>query len=680
MLNLSKFLTLSAVCATPLLAMEELQAVERLELPEGHTSLLATCDSTSHHVAPSREELLEKLKYVGPILQSRIDCNNHVLPLLKEIKTLKAEKDLRESNNATAELMPINSRSCRARLFIKQGEKSLLSLQRQIDEKLVKLQEITDLNFDASQLDCFISFKEIEQEINISAQQFYEHIQSSSDNETFLNAISNLYAYLSAASHVHKPIEVTKEESSRYLNEGQIEISGVMIQLKDRAIRATDAQQKDKEDKNMVDHEYHKMILKLLKPYCTEKAKIFHSFFSKHPDFGMNISTTNYKYKKIFYKTLDVEHKIEEQADDMIKMAVTLRTHILLDKITNIDKTTAFFDFSSKIEERFPGKRQSKILLNHVIFKQFYELFSEEFLELALHYNKVGHELAHLLHKYDTDLDTLNCTKKPAFLPICLEILAQPDFDSIIDDDSDEGLTIEEKLSKLLIDVEGPDTKAAEESVKEEVSTQHSQKKVSKKKGKKKKAKSTATTARVNPDTANDSDEEHDSSLEDEAITVADAQEQPKKARSTLKISYLPSNPNMALLADESIPSDRLNKEEKAAQPVAIAKEAKQKRGIKPAKMELYPWIEHLLTAHEYDFKDTIESIYYGLAGMGLKPDFMTRNEKFVLGFMSPRTGQPFAITYDVPHGAQLKKGQAAGWIKNIKHCLREHGVIPTGY
>ena len=94
--------------------------------------------------------------------------------------------------------------------------------------------------------------------------------------------------------------------------------------------------------------------------------------------------------------------------------------------------------------------------------------------------------------------------------------------------------------------------------------------------------------------------------------------------------------------------------------------------------IDVAPWITTLLTAREHDFKETIRTLYYELSTMGLSPEFLTRKEKFVFGFISPLTRLPFAITYDIPHGSQLLKGNAAGWIKKIKYCLKDQGVIPS--
>ena len=298
--------------------------------------------------------------------------------------------------------------------------------------------------------------------------------------------------------------------------------------------------------------------------------------------------------------------------------------------------------------------------------------------------------LSALLRQYEDELNTLNCTKKPAFLSICQEILAQPYYDPGSNFDSyDDGLTIEEKLAKLSIHEEGSTKASAEEDAEEKIDQKaggsSKTKTGGKKKGKKKKKKKRAPAAACEHDEESSDDEEAESSAIDAQTNFDMSAPTDLQLGSDTTVLPAPNSPihiktaastsrgTNKVLPDTVVKTPYINGKGKKSAPVETSKAVQLPRvQSQPDIMDnepsiKAPWIEGLLTAHEYDFKDTIKSIYCGLADMGLKPDFMTRNEKFVLGFMSPLTRQPFAITYDVPNGAQLKKGQAGGWIHGLR-------------
>ncbi len=307
-------------------------------------------------------------------------------------------------------------------------------------------------------------------------------------------------------------------------------------------------------------------------------------------------------------------------------------------------------------------------------------------------------KLSDLLQKYECRLSQIGCTQKPEFLSILSNILAQPDLDPLADLNEYEAdsslLSIEDKLAKLNIDTDSmfiiEDLKTAEV---EEEAPQLEPKKAAKKK--KKKIKSNVAVA-VSEDNEHGAKvdsmraEQEIKSVASEVSSYVDDIQMPvssfdrgyvKDISSRTRDMEKPLNQKVIPESNhsEAYKNGKGRKRENAHKAIASTPVIKSSSiALSVVTLEVAPWITELMNAHEYDFKRTIRILYRELSAMELQPEFITRNEKFVFGFISPLTKLPYAITHDIPHGSQLLKGNAAGWIKTIKRSLKEQAVIPS--
>lgn len=426
------------------------------------------------------------------------------------------------------------------------------------------------------------------------------------------------------------------------------------------------------------DKAFHVMILELIKPYCSLQSRAFSSFLKRDRDLHITVDLNTVQNRA--FRVLEKISKAKK--DGLVPEQEELSELINSARLVWIEPQRMLI---RGIKE--------PLLLNLNDLRQYQWLRPKALYFLTMNKDYYSCLLGEL-KKYKDHLISMGHSEMPEFLTVCMEILNSTEIDLIPDESYYDGdASIEEKLSNFLISEEELATASFEESEDLPEKTVR-QSKGRKKKKKKKKTKSAALVhANIDGNVVGDdqSDEESDSYVEDEIHTGLDAQEDAEDAEHAAQNRWKPvelptysassSTKINSAKADNTISKPQTSKASNHAHAKIRAprKYTQPMANKESTRRKLAPWIEDLLTAHEFNFKNTMRTVYDELDALKLSPEFITRNEKFVLGFMSPLTNQPFAITEDIPHGAQLRKGQAAGWIKKIKYSLREHGVIPTG-
>jgi hypothetical protein len=309
MLKFIRILKNSTICALPILT-NNVYAVE-VSILERDTVLdvaavtledktVSTKSAISIAASPSREDFIFATKYIIPILESRIEYCTQIISFLEGLRAL-LEKKINLENDISYSIFGVNQHS-------KKRNRGLVEiLNKQIEEKKDEIQEISDIEFFRLQRSEEIFVKKFLTKL-IDAKKrdlkgnkiFEKEISKWSTKDNFIESANCLYAHISVAKkHMNTKL---------FISNGDEELKYV---------------------EKFCDNMYYNIILEILSPYCSEKAKTYSSFFI--PKDGVTeMGLGNYlgKYKK-FFSSIPKSFTIMEDPSESLTERQRIKNEII---------------------------------------------------------------------------------------------------------------------------------------------------------------------------------------------------------------------------------------------------------------------------------------------------------------------------------------------------------------
>ncbi len=629
-------------------------------------------DGAASVISPlNKENLLSSLRYVVPILESRKKNSDVIIDMLQNLQALELEYSTLKDN------LSVSSFSASS-LKREANQKRLSSKKDRIEQKKIEIYEFTGHNFSSiddlleiSSYHYYIKAKKADKETYKQILKFYNDILRSENLEDCQRSTDYLYAFLST---FNKQIDKISLEDSQRLKASK----SVDDYAFDDAFYSVSGGQGSK----FRDTEYYDIILKMIRPYSSEQAKMFSSFFIKgergkiYNDW--NIYTS--KYDK-FFKYISVlkgnAYLFERSLQPIIENDSAIEaTGQYFSEFFRINSDwVSFSDLRDSQLPAFNASPQGRYLFVYESFKAHFDTLSDMFLEIKRKTTSVNADLLSLLNEYERKLDQCGVTTKPTFIASCQKILNQPDFDPLANGEEDgRDLSIDEKLAQLhIVDDLEEISKDGTCSFKEDISVDEKAVRHEEFKKLSVAEKESLDESVLVIEASSAAAGSVDASVEKSVVMRMYRRDRVGNgaSRGTSKVFYGEAKA-------EPYRKGKGLKEAAISADSAAAKKLDSSRteyAVSSASLERESWLTELMEAHEYNFKDTIKTVYNALFAKGLDPFFDRRNEKFVFSFKSRVTDEFVAITHDVPHGSQLRKGNAAGWIKTIKSYLKEHYI-----